>query len=49
MDKVEKKPIEVQSAMLWGGLLVAYNHGDIDWHSVQAIYGEFMSKIMNLC
>lgn len=42
------KPIEIQSAMIWGGLLVAYNHGDIDWDSVRNIYGEFMSKKMHL-
>ncbi len=44
----EKKPVEIQSAMLWGALMVAHNHGDIDWNTMLGLYGEFMSKKMDL-
>lgn len=43
-----KKSVEIQSAMLWGALMVAHNHGDIDWDAMRKLYGEFMSKKMNL-
>lgn len=43
-----KKPIEIQSAMLWGALRVVRNHGDIDWDTMRRLYGEFMSKKMGL-
>lgn len=42
------KPLEIQSAILWGALLVVHNHGDIDWNEMRKMYGEFMSKKMNL-
>ncbi|NFI04341.1 hypothetical protein FC959_07995 [Clostridium botulinum] len=42
------KPIEVKSAMAWGGLWVIEKMGCIDWDSMRSIYGEFMSKQMNL-
>lgn len=44
----KNKPIEIQSAMLWGALMVVYNHGDIDWGDVKRMYGEFMSKKMGV-
>lgn len=42
------KPIEVKSAMVWGGLWVAYKHSDLTWDELRNLYGEFMSKQMNL-
>jgi hypothetical protein len=42
------KPLEIKSAMVWGALMVAFNHGDIDWDSARNLFGEFMSKQMNL-
>ncbi|MFR9305519.1 hypothetical protein [[Clostridium] symbiosum] len=42
------KPLEIQSAMLWGALMVVRNHGDIDWDRMREMYGEFMSKKMDL-
>ena len=44
----KEKPVEIQSAMLWGALMVAHNHGDIDWDEMRNLYGEFMSKKMDL-
>jgi len=46
--KQEEKPIEIKSAMLWGGLSVLHNAGEIDWDTMRNLYGEFMSKQMNL-
>ena len=42
------KPLEIQSAMLWGALMVVLHHGDIDWDTALSKYGEFMSKKMGL-
>ena len=42
------KPLEIKSAMIWGALTVAFNHGDIDWDEMRNLFGEFMSKQMNL-
>lgn len=42
------KPIEIKSAMIWGALSVAYNHGDLTWDEMRNLYGEFMSKQMNV-
>lgn len=42
------KSIEIQSAMLWGALMVVRNHGDIDWDRMRELFGEFMSKKMDL-
>lgn len=48
-NKNEKdKPIEIKSAMLWGGLWIVEQMGCIDWDSMRSMYGEFMSKQMNL-
>ena len=44
----KNKPIEIQSAILWGALSVAHYHGDIDWDTMRNLYGEFMSKKMGL-
>lgn len=46
--KQEKKSIEIKSAILWGGLWVVKEMGCIDWDSMRKLYGEFMSKNMNL-
>jgi hypothetical protein len=42
------KPIEIKSAMVWGGLWILEKMGCIDWDSMRKMYGEFMSKQMNL-
>lgn len=44
----KNKPVEIKSAMLWGGLFVLHNSGMIDWDSMRSLYGEFMSKQMDL-
>lgn len=46
-DKADK-PIELKSAMLWGGLWVVNHMGCIDWDTMRNMYGEFMSKEMKL-
>lgn len=46
--KQDDKPIEIKSAMLWGGLWVISELGAIDWNEMRNLYGEFMSKKMNL-
>lgn len=43
-----EKKVEIKSAMLWGGLWVIKEMGCIDWDSMRNMYGEFMSKQMNL-
>lgn len=42
------KPIEIKSAMVWGALWVVSKMGCIDWDTMRNMYGEFMSKQMNL-
>ena len=42
------KPIEIKSAMVWGGLWILRTMGCIDWDNMRKLYGEFMSKQMNL-
>lgn len=42
------KPVEIKSAMVWGALWVVKEMGCIDWDSMRNMYGEFMSKQMNL-
>lgn len=42
------KPVEIKSAMIWGGLWVVKEMGRISWDEMRNLYGEFMSKQMNL-
>ncbi|MNW50767.1 hypothetical protein D3C74_282270 [compost metagenome] len=42
------KPVEIQAAMAWGALWVVSKHGDINWDTMRNMFGEFMSKKMNL-
>lgn len=42
------KSIEIKSAMVWGALWVVSKMGCIDWNEMRNMYGEFMSKQMNL-
>lgn len=42
------KPVEMKSAMIWGALWVVQSMGCLDWSTTQEMYGEFMSKQMNL-
>lgn len=44
----EDKPIEIKSAMIWGGLWVVSKMGCISWDEMRKLYGEFMSKQMDL-
>ena len=43
-----EKPVEIKSAMLWGGLWVVNKMDCIDWNTMRNMYGEFMSKQMGL-
>ncbi|MGG1673548.1 hypothetical protein ACIFOE_23485 [Paenibacillus sp. NRS-1783] len=43
-----EKPIEIRSAMLWGGLWMMEKMGCIDFDKMRVLYGEFMSQKMNL-
>lgn len=42
------KSIEIKSAMVWGALLVLSKNGSIDWETQRSLFGEFMSKQLNL-
>lgn len=42
------KDIKTKSAMLWGGLWVIKEMGVITWSEMREMYGEFMSKQMDL-
>ena len=42
------KSIEIKSAMLWGALFVLRKMECIDWNTMREMYGEFMSKQMDL-
>ena len=44
----QDKPTEIKSAMIWGGLWIAKEMGCISWDEMRSMYGEFMSKQMNL-
>lgn len=44
----DEKPVEIKSAMIWGGLWVIKELGVISWDEMRNIYGEFMSKQMDL-
>lgn len=44
----KEKPVEIKSAMLWGGLWVVNKMDCIDWNTMRNMYGEFMSKQMGL-
>jgi hypothetical protein len=44
----KEKPVEVQAAILWGGLMVLHNCGAFEWDEARNLFGEFMSKKMNL-
>lgn len=44
----KNKPMELQSAMIWGALWVVQKQGEIDWDTMRNMFGEFMSKKMNL-
>lgn len=44
----KEKPVEMKSAMAWGGLMVAHHAKEIDWNTMRNLYGEFMSKQMGL-
>lgn len=48
MYRADDKPIETKSAIIWGGLWVIHKMGCISWDEMREVYGEFMSKQMNL-
>lgn len=42
------KPLEIKSAMIWGALVTLCKSNYIEWDAVKRMYGEFMSKAMDL-
>ena len=42
------KPLEIKSAMIWGALSILYRTNHITWDRMKCLYGEFMSKTMDL-
>ena len=42
------KDISIKSAMAWGGLWVLHKMNIINWDEMRTMYGEFMSKIMEV-
>lgn len=42
------KSVEIKSAMIWGGLWVVKELGSISWNEMRSLYGEFMSRQMDL-
>ena len=42
------KPLEIKSAMIWGALSILYRTNRITWDNMRKLYGEFMSKTMEL-
>lgn len=44
----QKKPLKIKSAMCWGGLSILKEMNVITWPEMKQLYGEFMSKIINL-
>lgn len=44
----KEKPIEIKSAIAWGALWVTRKMGRINWDTMRELYGECMSKLMNL-
>lgn len=41
-------PLETKAAMLWGALTVICNAGELPWERRKVLFGEFMSKQLNL-
>ena len=41
-------PLETKAAMIWGALTVICNTGDLPWDRRKVLFGEFMSKQLNL-
>ncbi|WP_346961331.1 hypothetical protein [Clostridium sp.] len=46
--KQTDKSIEIKASMFWGTLTVAKESGQIDWDGMRNLFGEFMSKQLNL-
>lgn len=44
----KEKSIEIKSAIAWGALWVVNKMGRITWDTMRELYGECMSKLMNL-
>jgi len=42
------KSLEIKASMAWGALQVVYNNGHISWEEMKSLFGEFMSKQLNL-
>ena len=47
-SRQKEKSIEVKSAIAWGALWIVKKTGCIDWDEMRSLYGECMSKLMNL-
>lgn len=41
-------PLEIKAAMIWGALTVVCNQGDLTLDKRKSIFGDFMSKQLNL-
>lgn len=48
LDAGKSKPLEIQAAMVWGALGVVHRLDVIDWDEMRNMFGEFMSKKLNL-
>lgn len=44
----DDKPVDIKSAMIWGGLWVVHQMRCIEWGEMKNMYGDFMSKQMKL-
>lgn len=48
MYESKDKPIEIKSAIIWGGLYILGKIGCINWEDTLRMYGDFISKNMNV-
>ncbi|MBD5645725.1 hypothetical protein HYH96_17790 [Clostridium botulinum] len=46
--KQTDKSLEIKASVFWGALTVAKESGHIDWDAMINLFGEFMSKQLNL-
>lgn len=46
--KQNDKSLEIKASIFWGALTIAKENGQIDWDNMRTLFGEFMSKQLNL-
>lgn len=46
--KQTEKPFEIRATIFWGALMIAKKSGRIDWDGAIFLFGEFISKLLNL-